>query len=158
VRRTAGAVVALLAFGATTGYAAVPMDAGATITVSPATEGATATVKLTVRHTFYCGRPKPATIAVTFPAAERVPTSIPAAAVHLSAGRVKAVHVSDKTVSVSVRPPPVKGVSCMVIVLGKLRVRFDKTARLGNPGKAGTYSAAVTDGRFHYTAHFAISS
>lgn len=158
MRRTVAAVAALLVLGAAAAYAASPMQAGATISVSPATPGARAAVKLNVRHTFYCGRPKPATIAITFPAAERVPSSIPTGAVHLSAGHVKAVHASGKTVSVAVEPPPVKGVTCMVIVLGKLRVRFDKTARLGNPSRAGTYAVSVTDGRFHYTGHFTISS
>jgi hypothetical protein len=158
VRRPVAVAAALLISGAATAYAASPMHTGATIAVSPTTQGVRAAVKLNVRHTFYCGRPKPATIAVKFPAAEHVPSSIPVGAVHLSAGRVKALHVSGKTVFISVRPPPLKGMTCMVIVLGKLRVKFDKAAGLGNPSKAGTYAVSVTDGRFHYTGHFTIAS
>jgi hypothetical protein len=115
-------------------------------------------VRLSVRHTFFCGRPRPATITLRFPAAEHVPSSIPATAVHLSAGHVTAVRVSGATVAVSVQPRPVKGIACMSIVLAKLRVAFDKAAHLGNPSKAGTYAVTVTDGRSHYTGHFAISS
>jgi hypothetical protein len=165
-RPVAAAAAALLATGAATAYAAVPLgtthaaggNGGATITVSPASPGARAVVKLNVRHPFFCGHPRPATIVLTFPGAEQVPSSIPAGAVHLSAGRMKAVHVSGNAVAVTVQPPPVKSIMCMSIVLGKLRVVFDKTARLGNPSQAGTYTVTVTDGRAHYTGHFAISS
>ncbi len=166
-RPVAAAAAALLATGAATAYAAGPLgstthasggNSGATITVSPASPGARAVVRLRVRHTFFCGRPRPATIVLKFPGAEHVPSSIPAGAVHLSAGRMKAVRVSGNAVAVTVQPPPVKSIMCMSIVLGKLRVMFDKTARLGNPSQAGTYTVTVTDGRAHYTAHFAISS
>jgi hypothetical protein len=163
----AAATAVLLASGAATAYAAGPLlhatrtldsSTGATIAVSPASPGARAVVRLSVRHTFFCGRPRPATVSVRFPDAEHVPSSIPAAAVHLSAGRMKAVHVSGKTVAVSVQPPPAKGITCMSIVLGTLKVAFDEAARLGNPSKVGTYAVTVTDGRSHYTGHFAISS
>jgi hypothetical protein len=165
-RPVAAATAVLLTTGAATAYAAGPLhttrasggNGGATVTVSPASPGATAVVKLNVRHTFFCGRPRPATIVLKFPAAERVPSSLPAGAVHLSAGRMKAVHVYGQTIAVTVQPPPVKGITCMSIVLGKLRVTFDKTARLGNPSQAGTYAVTVTDGRAHYTGHFTISS
>jgi hypothetical protein len=156
----------LLASGLATAYAAGPVQAtqlsrsstGATIAVSPARPGARAAVKLNVRHTFYCGRPRAATIAFKFPAAEHVPSSIKAGDVHLSAGRVKAVHVSGRTVSVSVQPAPTKGITCMVIVLGKLQVMFDKAARFGNPSKTGSYAIAVADGASRYTGRFKISS
>ena len=114
-------------------------------------------MKLTVRHTFYCGRPNPAKIALKFPAAEHVPASIPASAVHLSAGLVKNVAVSGKTVTVSVAPAPRHGITCMSIVLGRLKVTLDPTARLGNPGANGIYAVGVSDARAHYTAHFKVS-
>jgi hypothetical protein len=163
MRRPVAAAAVLLASGAATAYAAGPTriagsGARATIAVSPATVGARAAVKLSVRHTLYCGGPRPSTIALKFPAAEHVPAFIAPNAVHLSAGRVKAVHVSGKTVSVSVGPARTKGMTCMVIVFGKLQVIFTKAAHLSNPKTAGTYAVAVGDGRARYTAHFRVSS
>jgi hypothetical protein len=158
VKRTVAAVAALLVFGAATAYAAGPTPTGATIAVSPATQGARAAVKLNVSHTFYCGSPWPSTIALKFPAAEHVPSSVAVSAVHLSAGRVKAVRVSGKTVSVSVEPARKTGMTCMVIVFDKLQLLFAKRAHLGNPKQAGAYAVAISDGGSHYTAHFRVSS
>ena len=115
-------------------------------------------MKLSVRHTFQCGRPYAAKIALRFPATEHVPASVPASAVRLSAGLVKNVAVSGKTISVSVAPKPTTGVTCMSIVLGRLTVKLGTAAHLANPGSAGTYAVAVRDARAHYTAHFKVSS
>lgn len=174
MRRAAAAVAALLASGSAAALAAPPSPIGpptvgggtggsgstapATIAVSPATPAEPATVKLTVRHAFQCGRPRPATIALTFPAAERVPRSISTRAVRLSSGLVKHVGVSGKTVSVAVAAAPHKGVTCMSMFVGRLTLTFGAAAKLGNPASAGTYAVAVRDGRARYTTSFRVSS
>lgn len=174
MRRAAATVAALLASGSAAALAAPPSPIGppvvgggtggsagtqpATIEVSPATPAAPAAVKLTVRHVFQCGRPSPATIALTFPPAERVPRSISTRAVRLSSGLVKHVGVSGKTVSVAVAAAPHKGITCMSMFVGRLTVTFGTAAKLGNPAGAGTYTVAVRDGRSSYATSFRIAS
>ena len=165
MKRAAAAATTFLALGTTVASAAGPVPAeplgtgkAATISVSPAAPGANAAVRLAVRHAFYCGRPRRAAIALTFPAAEHVPSSIPESAVRLSAGTMKNVSVSGRTISISVAPPPTRGKGCMSIVVGKLKIRLGVGAHLANPGTAGTYAVAVRDGKAHYTARFKVSS
>lgn len=113
------------------------VPAGLHVALSPPRAGATnVRVQLTDRTELQCGKPRPGTIAVTFPEAEGVPSRFGRGAVQLNGSPVAAQVVGHR---VSVAVPPPTGVICDVIGPGSLTVTFTASAHLRNPMQAGTY-------------------
>lgn len=110
------------------------------ITVSLSTDRAGArpvTVTLQLTYQMRCGHPGRGSLIVSFPAAERLPARIPAAAVSLDGHSAPAVSRHGKDVTIALPRP--HGISCNIIAPGKVTVVFTTAARLGNPNNAGSY-------------------
>jgi hypothetical protein len=107
----------------------------------------TAPVTVTVhRYPLVCGQAT-GLLKVVFPAAVRLPALIQPATVTVNERAVSAVSVSKHTVSVIV--PRRKGVTCMSVVLGTLKIVFAPGAHV-HAGTAKT--AAVVRGTRAYAA------
>jgi hypothetical protein len=136
-------------------------NAAASAGVAPAVAGASpTTVKLAVPYPSICGRPAAGTLAIAFPRGELVPGTIAASAVHVANARTKSVHVSGRTVTVTLSPLPTAGtqVTCHSIALRRLTLTFGAAAQLGNPAAAGTYSVTVKHGSTSYAASFKLTA
>ncbi len=111
-------------------------------------------VTLHLTYEMQCGWPGPGPLVVTFPAAERLPASIPVSAVLLNGNPGPKVTRSGRSVSVTV--PPRKGVTCMVIGPGKATIEFTHAAGLGNPRTRGVYPISVQRGKLVLRTSFPI--
>lgn len=98
-------------------------------------------VTLALTYPMRCGHPGPGSLVVTFPGAERLPNRIPASAVLLNNHAAASVKRSGNDVTIALPRP--SGISCNVIGPGKLTVVFTRSARLGNPPRAGSYQLAA---------------
>jgi hypothetical protein len=125
--------------------AAVPGAARASVT--PATAGSTATLRMSLRTELQCGALRPGRVALRLPAAMTIPAS---PLVRVAQERVDGVTVSGHTLVIAVPRPP--GPTCMVIAPG--RVTFT-VAGVRNPA-AGSYTVAVTVGGRTFTAKLAV--
>lgn len=118
---------------------------GLTATLSSRQAGARpVALTLAFDGTLLCGRPRGAT-AVTLPAAADVPAAVPASTVKINGRLAGRVAVTGSTLTVT--PAPTKGMTCLSIREGTVRVSFSRTAGLGNPAAAGTYPVVVHRGR-----------
>jgi hypothetical protein len=116
----------------------------AVMSVSLSSHAAARPVAIEVRTTLslQCGWPGPE-MDVVFPSAERLPNTIPRAAVRVDGRPPAAVTRSGRTVSVLVSRPQVL---CDAIGPATVRVTFTRAAGLGNPTRAGIYAIAVDHG------------
>ena len=95
------------------------------------------TLTLKLRYAMQCAHPGPGPLAITFPAAERLPAQISAADVLVNGHPATQVDREDRVVSVAL--PIQHGPLCDVIAPAVLTVRFTRGAGIGNPPVAGTY-------------------
>lgn len=146
----AAAVAGLLALGAA-GSAAdgtppvMPLPHALTAVASPQGAGARPVqLTLTGRAELQCGRVGPGPVVVTLPAGERMPATIPAAAVSVNGTTPAAVTRNGRAVSLTLPRP--RGVICDVIGPGTVTVSFRRAAALGNPAKPGLYTVTLKVG------------
>jgi hypothetical protein len=140
-----GAVlVSLVAVGAAVA-ALEPRGHEATVTLSSAAAGANS-VAVTVQlpAALQCGRPMGGPVSVTLPRGERMPHSIATATVRVNGVAPGSVSLVGRTVTVS--PPVHRGVTCMSIVEGRMKIVLAQTAGLGNPSAPGSYTVVVRQG------------
>jgi hypothetical protein len=122
---------------------------------SPATRAARpAALKLVLRYEMLCAQPGRGPVLVTLPAAFRVPATIKPAAVLVNGKAAPSLRVHRHVVSVGL--PLNSNVICRSFVPGILWIGFTRSARLGNPARAGTYAIHATVGSHSLVARLAI--
>ena len=146
-------VVAAVVCGAAlaTGAAAVAAAPGAegsdwaAAALSSSKAGARPVSVLVSLHTeLQCGRLRGRSIALTFPAASRLPKTVAAGSVAVQGKRPSGVTLRGRTLSIALAPPA--GVICDVIGPGVAKILVTRAARIGNPSSAGTYTLTVRYG------------
>lgn len=110
-------------------------------------------ITVQLRDEMQCGWPGPR-IAVTFPTAERVASSIPRQAVLVDGKEPAAVVLSGRTVTLMVARPT--GVMCDVVGPGTATIAFARAAGLGNPRTRGVYAVSVQRGKLVLHTSFRI--
>jgi hypothetical protein len=109
---------------------------------TPQTAGAKpARLKISLSLELRCAKPGPAAIVVSLPRAWRVPKSVAQTAVWIDNSHPKAVTVSHHTLTL--QPVAATG-TCTAIAPGTITLKFTRTARLGNPRKAGHYTVRAS--------------
>ena len=146
MRRAVGAVVCGAALA--TGAAAVAAPPGAegsdwaAASLSSVHVGARPVALVVSLHTeLQCGRLRGGTLALTFPAAARLPRTMHASAIAVQGKQPSSVKLAKRTLSITM-PPPV-GVMCNVIAPGTAKIVVSPAAQVGNPPAAGTYKLTV---------------
>ncbi len=144
-----GAVLVLLAAAGAAAAAVLQSPGVATVTLSPAAAGARR-VSMTVQlpATLQCGRPMGGPVSVTLPRGERMPSAIAATAVRVNGRASSKVAVAGRVVTVGLPVP--RGITCMSIIEGTMKIVFAPAAGLGNPSAAGTYTVVVRQGKTGY--------
>ena len=99
------------------------------------------TLTLEVHYEMVCGQPGLGKAVVSLPAAAVVPAAIGTASVLVNGKPAPAVSTSGHSVSISL--PLHHGVTCMIVGPGTLTLTFMRSAGLGNPLKAGSYTIRV---------------
>jgi hypothetical protein len=135
-----------LAAALASGLAAAGLAAAAEppTAVHLATVGAAARnvgITISTRTALHCGRPL-GTIAVTLPAAARVPQSIPPVDVRVNGKPAGAAATDGKTITVAAARP--SGVMCDSIAIGAMTVAISGRAGVGSPPKPDRYTYTVT--------------
>lgn len=110
-------------------------------------------VSIHATYEMQCGWPGPS-IAVVFPAAERLPARIDRTAVLVNGAPPASVARTGRTVTLTIARPT--GVLCDAIAPGTVRVVFTRAARLGNPRAAGTYTIEVRHRAAVLRGHFSV--
>ena len=111
-------------------------------------------VTLQLDYEMQCGYPGPGPVIVKFPAQERLPKVLPAGAVLVNGSREPAsLEVAN---AVSVTLPPAPAIMCDVIGPGRLTIVFGRSAGLGNPARAGAYTAGAMREAAAFSARFAV--
>ena len=110
-------------------------------------------ITVRARYEMQCGWPGP-TIAVTFPTAERMPSSIPPQTVLVNGKKPVAVTLNGRTVLIGIARP--SGVMCDVIGPGTATIVFTRAAGIGNPKARGVYSVSVQRGKLVLGTSFRI--
>jgi hypothetical protein len=135
----AGCAVALLTATAAAAAGVVMQPAAASVVLSTSKAGARpVALTLQLRYDMQCARPGPGPLAIAFPSAERLPTQLAAVDVLVNGHAATQVERSGRVVSVAL--PVEHGPLCDVIAPATLKVVFTRSAALGNPPVAGTYS------------------
>ncbi len=110
--------------------------------VSPAASAARpATLRLSLRTELQCGALGSGTIAVGFPAAERMPPALESGDV-LVDGKALRPTLSGHVVQIAL-PKTGGGITCTVIAPATVTIVFTKAASLGNPTTPGTYHVSL---------------
>jgi hypothetical protein len=116
--------------------------AAASVVLSSSNAGAhPVALTLQLRYEMQCARPGPGPLVVTFPALERLPARVAASAVLVDGHPATQVGRNGRAVSIAL--PIQHGPLCDVIAPGVLKVVFTRSAGIGNPSAAGTYSLTV---------------
>jgi hypothetical protein len=141
-----GAVVCGAALA--TGAAAVAAPPGAegsdsaSATLSSVHAGARPVALVVSFHTeLQCGRLRGSALALTFPAAARLPRTMHASAIAVQGKQPSSVKLANRTLSITMSRPT--GVMCNVIAPGTVKILVSRAAQLGNPAAAGAYKLAV---------------
>jgi hypothetical protein len=122
---------------------------GATVTLSPPAAGARlVAVTVQLPAALQCGRPMGGPVSVTLPRGERMPSVIAVTAVRVNGLASSKVDVVGRVVTVSL--PVHRGITCMSIIDGTMKIVFAPAAGLGNPSAAGTYTVIVRQGKTGY--------
>lgn len=144
--RAVGAVVCGAALA--TGAAAVAAPPGAegsdwaATTLSSAHAGARPVALVVSLHTeLQCGKLRGGSLALTFPAAARLPRTIAASAIAVQGVRPSSVRLVRRTLSITMPRPA--GMTCMVIGPGTAKILVSRAAQVGNPATAGAYKLGV---------------
>jgi hypothetical protein len=109
---------------------------------------------ISLRTELQCGKLRPGTLAVAFPAAARLPKTIPASAVTVGGEHPGSVKLAARTLSITIPPPA--GVMCDSIAPGTAKILVSRAARVGNPAAAGSYKLGVHYRTAALTAKFTI--
>ena len=96
---------------------------------------------ISVHSELQCGKLRPGTLAVAFPAATRLPKAIPASAVTVGGEHPSSVKLAGRTLSITIPPPA--GVMCDSIAPGTAKILVSRVAQVGNPAAAGSYKLGV---------------
>jgi len=91
---------------------------------------------------------------VRLPAAERVPTTVPARSVLVAGVPSRGVSVDGRTLTVQVPRP--MGVMCAVMGPGTAKIVLTRAAGLGNPIQAGSYRISLTRAGAQVQARFTV--
>ena len=157
--------VCAVALGAAlaTGAAAIAAPRGAegsdwaSASLSSTHAGARPVALVVSLHTeLQCGKLRGGSLALTFPAAARLPRTIPASAIAVQGKQPASVKLANRTLSITLAPPA--GVICNVIGPGTAKIIVLRTAKLGNPASAGVYKLGVHYGMQTLQATLHISS
>ncbi len=153
MRIVLGLTLAVVA-GLTTSAASAMPTAGATATAAPSAAGAKpARLTVSLSLELRCGKPGAAAIAVSLPSAWRVPKTVARRAVWIDTAHPHTVTVSGHTVTL--QPVSPTG-GCTVIAPGTITMKFTRTAKLGNPRKAGRYTVRASIGTQSFSARVLI--
>jgi hypothetical protein len=148
-RTLIGAMLVLLAAAGAAVAAVVQSPGVATVTLSPAAARAwPVTVTVQLPAALQCGRPMGGPVSVTLPRGERMPSTIAATAVRVNGLASSKVAVTGRVVTVAL--PVRRGITCMSIIEGSMKIVFAPAAGLGNPSAAGTYTVIVRQGKTGY--------
>lgn len=159
--RTVAAVVCGAALA--TGAAAIAAPPGAegsdwaAASLSSAHAGARPIALVVSIHTeLQCGKLRGGSLALTFPAAARLPRTIATSAIAVQGREPSSVRLAGRTLSIGM-PRPV-GMTCMVIGPGTAKIVVFRTAQIGNPAAAGAYKLGVHYGTATFEATLTIVS
>lgn len=144
--RAVGAAICGAALATGAAAVAAPPGAGgsdwASASLSSVHAGARPVALVVSIHTeLQCGQLRGGSLALTFPAAVRLPQAISASAVSVGGRKAASVTLTGRTLSIAMAPPV--GAICDVIGPGTAKIAVSRAARLGNPAAAGTYTLAV---------------
>jgi hypothetical protein len=114
-------------------------------------------VTLRLRYEMQCGWPGPGSLVIRFPAAMRLPATLPAGAVLVNGTGAFAAGPTGASRDLTVGLPKRPQLMCDAIGPGTLTVAFTRAARLGNPHAAGSYVLRVTHGADRFSGRFAIT-
>jgi hypothetical protein len=135
--RTLLAVCALALITATAAGGSI-RPAVASVSLSTSKAGARpVTLTLELRYEMQCAHPGPGPLAITFPAAERLPAHLAGRDVLVDGHPATQVALNGRVVTVAL--PVQRGPLCDVIAPAVLKVVFARGAAIGNPRAAGTY-------------------
>lgn len=127
----------------------------ATAAATPQAAGAKpASLKVSLSLELRCGQPGPAAIVVSLPRAWRVPKTVARTAVWIDSTHPKAVDVAKHTLTLK---PVVPHGTCTVIAPGEIKVKFTRSAKLGNPRRAGRYTVRASIGTQDFSARVRIT-
>jgi hypothetical protein len=149
--RAAAAVplVALAAAGVAGAARFQSPNGAATVTLSSSAAGAQdVAVTVQIPTVLQCGRPTGVPVAITLPRAERVPGAIVASTVRVNGVSPSRIAMAGRVVTVTL--PVRRGITCLALVDGMMKIAFAPGAALGNPSSAGTYTFAIRQGRTAY--------
>src|SRR5262249_48307155 len=111
----------------------------ATVVASPAAASARpVALALRLHYEMLCAQPGKGPAVVSFPRALRLPAAIPAAAVLVDGKAASSLKADGKVLTIGLAPMP--GVICQSLVPGILKIVFTRSARIGNPSRAGVYA------------------
>lgn len=145
----AAALVALVAAGVGAAARFQSPNGAATVTLSSAAAGArNVAVTVQIPTVLQCGRPTGVPVEITLPRAERMPPAIVASMVRVNGVPPSKLTTAGRVVTVSL--PVRRGITCLSLVDGMMKITFAPGAALGNPSSAGTYSFAIRQGRTAY--------
>jgi hypothetical protein len=88
-----------------------------------------------------CGQLRGGALALTFPAAVRLPPAVAASAIAVDGVQPRSVKLAQRTLTITMPLP--KGVLCNSIVPGTSKILVSRGALVGNPTAAGTYALGV---------------
>jgi hypothetical protein len=88
-----------------------------------------------------CGKLRSGSLALTFPAAARLPRTIGVAAIAVQGTRPASVRLAGRTLSITMPRPA--GMICNVIGPGTAKIVVLRAAHLGNPATPGAYKLGV---------------
>jgi hypothetical protein len=143
------ALVASAAAGVAAAAGFQPRGGEATVTLSSAAAGARpVAVTVGLPAVLQCGRPMGGPVSVSLPRGERMPRAISKAAVRVNGMIPSNVAVDGRKVTVSL--PVRRGITCMTIIDGRMKIVVAERAGLGNPSAPGTYMVVVRQGKTGY--------
>jgi hypothetical protein len=155
VVRVLALTLAVFAVLSTSASAEMPVGTAAAA-ATPQTAGAKpARLKISLELELRCAKPGPAAIVVSLPKAWRVPKSVAPAAVWIDSSHPTAVTVSHHKLTLQ---PVASTGTCTVVAPGTVTVKFTRSAKLGNPRKAGRYTIRVSIGTQTFSARVSIRS
>ena len=154
MKRAAAAVAGVAAMLAAGSAVARPAD-GLTVAVSSHAAGAKA-VRLTLSYEamLQCGRPR-ASASIHLPFAATVPAKVAPADVTMNGRPVGSAVVRRHALSVTA--PKATGMLCNSITTGTVTLVVAPSARVANPGAAGTYRVTVVSGGSTFSGTYAVS-
>jgi len=146
VLRAVGAVVCGAALA--TGAAAVAAPPGAegsdwaSASLSSVHAGARPVALVVSLHTeLQCGKLRGGALALTFPAAARLPRTMLASAITVQGRPPSSVKLANRTLSITISRPT--SVMCDIIGPGTAKILVFRAAQIGNPPAAGVYKLGV---------------